>query len=167
MRIAEVNSYWKDVYKDPRRYCNYIKEVSFSDSVSTKFSIELSPGITAICGLNGAGKSSFIASIKELLGLSVSSIISKKKSDDQVSAKIVIKRNAYDVTTEHNALSFGLSAELCKYIDSDLAIAALKYWDQQNYEELLDGISENQFTPDQIKIISNLVGKKIHRLYVV
>lgn len=32
MRIAEVNSYWKDVYKDPRRYCNYIKEVSFSDS---------------------------------------------------------------------------------------------------------------------------------------
>lgn len=160
MRIAEVNGYWKDVYKDPRRYCNYIKEVSFSDSVSTKFSIELSPGITAICGLNGAGKSSFIASIKELLGLSVSSIISKKKSDDQVSAKIVIKRNAYDVTTEHNALSFGLSAELCKYIDSDLAIAALKYWDQQNYEELLDGISENQFTPDQIKTISNLVGKK-------
>ena len=159
MRIAEVNGYWKDVYKDPRRYCNYVKEVFFSDSVNERFSIELSPGITAICGLNGAGKSSFIASIKELLGLSTPSIISKKKFDDQVSAKIVVNRNCFDVTTEHNALSFGLSAELCKYIDSDLAIAALKYWDQQNIEELLDGIDDYQFTSDQIKTISSLVGK--------
>lgn len=79
MRSAEVSGYWRKVYKEPRRYCNYIKEVSFSDSVNKKFSIELSPGITTICGLNGAGKSSFIASIKELLGLSVPSIISKKK----------------------------------------------------------------------------------------
>lgn len=160
MRSAEVNDYWRKVYKDPRRYCNYIKEVSFSDSINKKFSIELSPGITTICGLNGAGKSSFIASIKELLGLSVPSIISKKKFKDQVSAKIVINRTDYDITTENNAVSCGLSSELCKYIDSDLAIAALKFWDQQNIEELLDGLPDNQFSPDQINTISSLVGKK-------
>lgn len=156
MRMAEVSDYWKEVYKDSRRYRNYIKELSFSDGQK----IELSPGITAICGLNGAGKSSLIASIKELLGLSIPSIISKKKFEDQVSAKIYIDRNLCDITTELNAVSYGLSSELCKYIDSDLAIAALKYWDQQNIEELLDGIGENQFTPDQIDIISSLVGKE-------
>ena len=101
MRMAEVNNYWKDVYHDSRRYCNFIKEVSFSDDEKEKFSIDLSPGITAICGLNGAGKSSFIASIKELLGLSVPSIISKKKFKTQVSAKIIINRKLYDITTEY------------------------------------------------------------------
>lgn len=160
MRIAEANNYWKEVYKDSRRYCNYIKEVSFSDSNREPFYIELSPGITAVCGLNGAGKSSFIASIKELLGLSVPSIISKKKYEDQVSANIIINRNPYIITTDSNAISNGLSPELCKYIDSDLAIAALKYWDQQNIEELLDGLPENEFSPDQIDTISSLVGKK-------
>lgn len=159
MRIAEVNDYWKEVYKDPRRYCNYIKELSFSDCEKIKFSIELSPGITAICGLNGAGKSSFIASIKELLGLKVSSIISKNKFEDQVSAKIIINRKQYDISTECNAISCGLSSELCKYIDSDLAIAALKYWEQNNIEELLEGINENTFSSDQLRTISSLVGK--------
>lgn len=160
MRIAEVNDYWKEVYKDSRRYCNFIKEVSFFDSKNELFSIELSPGITAVCGLNGAGKSSFIASIKELLGLSVPSIISKKKYKDEVSATIIINRNSYTITTDSNAISYGLSPELCKYIDSDLAIAALKYWDQQNIEELLDGLPDNEFSPKQIDTISSLVGKK-------
>jgi predicted ATPase len=159
MRSAEVNGYWKNVYKDSRRYCNYIKEVSFLDDKDNVFSIELSPGITAICGLNGAGKSSFIASIKELLGLSAPSIISKKKIKNQVSAKIIIERTSCDITIDNNAASCGLLPELCKYIDSDLAIAALKYWDQQNIEELLDGIEGNHFSPDQIKTISGLVGK--------
>lgn len=159
MRDAKANDYWRDVYKDPRKYCNYIKGLSFSSDEGSNFDTTLSPGITVICGLNGAGKSSLIASIKELLGLSIPSIISKNKFKEKVSATITINRNDNNITAERNAVSQGLSLDLCKYIDSDLAIEALKYWEQKNVDELFDGIEENIFEQEDLSTISYLVGK--------
>ncbi len=160
MRRADVEKCWKEVYGDPKRYSNFIKKLTMNDITGHELPVDLCPGITAICGLNGAGKSSFVASIKELLGVEIPSIISKNKFNTNLSAEVIIDRVAYTVNAENNAISFGLKSELCKYIDSDLAIAALKYWDQQNIDELLESISENQFSADQLDIVSDLVGKR-------
>ena len=160
MRKAQVENSWAEVYGNQNRYSNYIKKIVLTDTTHQDLSVDLCPGITAICGLNGAGKSSFIASIKELLGVNIPSIISKNKFSTNLSAEVMIDKKSYNVNTENNAVSFGLKPELCKYIDSDLAIVALKYWEQQNIDELLESISEHQFSADQIGIISDLVGKR-------
>lgn len=159
MRSAKSDDYWNDVYKDSRRYSNYIKELSFIDCNGYTGSVELTPGITVICGLNGAGKSSIVSSIKEMLGLNESSVISKNKFNGQVSAKIMINRQLYEISSNITAISCGMSVDNCIYIDSDLAIESLKYWNQNNIGELLEGIEENTFSKEELYELSNLVGK--------
>lgn len=160
MRSAEANDYWKKVYSDSRRYSNYIKELYFNNCNEFTGNIEFTPGITVICGLNGAGKSSIIASIKELLGLSNNSVLSKNKFSGQVSAKVSINRDIKDISLKSSAIENGLNTNLIRYVDSDQALECLKYWDQSNMDELLESEDDNSFSKKQLQELSLLVGKE-------
>lgn len=163
MKSARVNDYWKEVYSDSRRYSNYISEITFVDCNGFTGSISVKPGITVFCGLNGAGKSSIIASIKKLLGISDDSVVSKNKFSGQVTGKAVINRSSFDISFDNTAVSQGLDRELIQYIDCDQTIECLKFWDQSNLDELLESEEELEFTNEQINELNYLVGKNYTR----
>lgn len=81
MRDAKASDYWRHVYEysEKKLYKNYISKLIVNDCNGFTGEVEMSPGITILCGLNGVGKSSLIANIKDSLGLSDSSIVSKNK----------------------------------------------------------------------------------------
>ena len=69
MRKAKETDYWDKVYK--RKYSRNLLSVELN-GLNNLQEISFSKGITAICGLNGAGKSTIIAAVKDLLGLNLS-----------------------------------------------------------------------------------------------
>lgn len=163
MKSAKVNDYWKDVYSDSKRYSNYISEISFVDCNEFTNPISVEPGITIFCGLNGAGKSSVIASIKKILGISDDSVVSKNKLSGQVNGKTVINKKLFEVSSDHTAVSQGLDRELIQYIDCDQTVECLKFWNQSNLDELLESEEELEFTTEQISELNYLVGKNYTR----
>lgn len=58
MRKAKETDYWDKVYK--RKYSRNLLSVELN-GLNNLQEISFSKGITAICGLNGAGKSTIIA----------------------------------------------------------------------------------------------------------
>lgn len=68
MRSAKVQDYWRRAYK--REYKNSILTLDLK-GLNNLAEIELSKGVVAFCGLNGAGKSTIISAIKDLVGLSL------------------------------------------------------------------------------------------------
>lgn len=56
-----------------------------------------SDGITAICGLNGAGKSTVIAAVKDILGVILTESDRHKLKGSTVNGKVVSKKRKSDV----------------------------------------------------------------------
>lgn len=156
MRDAEANDYWRHVYNysEKNLYKNYISKLIFKDCNGFTGEVVLTPGITVLCGLNGVGKSSLIANIKTSLGLSDTSIVSKNKIANKIETKIFIEDEEFDEIPSDKK-----KATIC-YIDSDQSIECLKYWEQSNVEELLEAEEPFEFNKEQIKELSELVGKE-------
>lgn len=159
MKEARAEDYWEKVYSSPLRYSNYVREITFEECNGLSDTIKFEPGITVFCGLNGAGKSSIIASVKELLGLAEDSVVCKGKFSGNYYGKIVIDRNEVDVTAASTAVENGLDADFVKYIDGDQSIACLKYWEQTNLDELIDSEEEYEFDENQLEELNYLTGK--------
>ena len=162
MRSASVDGYWKKISKQ-KSYSNYIKNITFVGCNGLDGTISIEPGITVFCGLNGVGKSSIIASIKELLGFTDDSVVSKNKFHGKVSATIQINKTDFEISDKSTAFDQGLDQNLVKYIDSDQAMNCLKFWDQSNLDELFEGEEENEFSSKQIDELSFLIGKTYSR----
>lgn len=156
MKNAKASDYWRHVYEysEKNLYKNYISKLIVNDCNGFTGEVEMSPGITILCGLNGVGKSSLIANIKTSLGLFDSSIVSKNKFTDRIDAKIVIEGEEFD------EIPSGKDAASVCYIDSDQALECLKYWEQSNIEELLEAEEPFEFSKAQLEELSELVGKE-------
>lgn len=156
MKNVKASDYWRHVYEysEKNLYKNYISKLIVNDCNGFTGEVELSTGITILCGLNGVGKSSLIANIKSSLGLSDSSIVSKNKFTDRIDAKIVIDGEEFD------EIPSGKDAASVCYIDSDQALECLKYWEQSNIEELLEAEEPFKFSKAQVEELSELVGKE-------
>lgn len=156
MRDAKANDYWRHVYEysERKEYKNYISKLTFNNCNGFTGEVTLTPGITILCGLNGVEKSSLIASIKAALGSNDSSIVSKNKFTDKITAKVVLEGKEVDeISSDKSKLS------IC-YIDSDQSIECLKYWEQSNVEELLEAEEPFEFPQGKLKELSEIVGKE-------
>lgn len=154
MREAKANDYWRHVYEysEKKMYKNYISKLTFNNCNGFTGEVALTPGITILCGLNGVGKSSLIASIKAALGSADGSIVSKNKFTDKITAKVVVEGKEVDEINSDKI-------SIC-YIDSDQSINCLKYWEQSNVEELLEQEEPFEFPQQKLKELSEIVGKE-------
>lgn len=102
MREAKAYDYWRRVYEysEKRLYKNYISRMSFNDCNGFTGDVELNSGITVLCGLNGVGKSSLVANIKTILGLSDTSIVSKNKFENSMGAKVIVNEKELVITPD-------------------------------------------------------------------
>ena len=160
MRKAKETDYWDKVYK--RKYSRNLLSVELN-GLNNLQEISFSKGITAICGLNGAGKSTIIAAVKDLLGLNLSeSDLHKLKSatvngqfecdNKKISCSNCNGKRLYDT---------GYDLDSIKYVDCDENIQIQEFNIRQaNIEELLEQNEEYELSPEQISDICYLTGKR-------
>lgn len=158
MRKAKAIDFWKKI--SSLKYTNYIDSITFTECNGFSDTVKLEPGITVICGLNGVGKSSIISSIAKLLGIEDDSSIRKSKFHGEIKAKLSIHNTITDISEESTAIENGLESELIRYIDSDLAIECIKYWNQDNIDDLITQEEPYTYKEEQIKNINQIIGKK-------
>lgn len=162
MRKAAANDCWRTVYK--RNYANYIKSITLDDCMGYSGTVSFQPGITAICGLNGVGKSTLISCIKNIVsGADDDSLITRNKSSfhNIVCADLVIDGKEISVKCFETAIDHGLASDSFRYIDSNQSMKLLELWSEQtNLDEYLESLASNNFTDDELRDISQLVGKK-------
>lgn len=158
MRSAKANDFWKDVYK--KQYANYIKTITISDCMGYSGTIPFKGGITAICGLNGVGKSTLLSCIKSVIGIEDDSIFTNNKVQGVVGAELVVNRKEITLSASESAVKNGFQCEFFQYIDSNQSIELLKLWaEQTNLEEYLEGFEAYSFTTEELEEISWLIGK--------
>lgn len=159
MRSAKANDFWKKVYQ--KQYANYLKTITLSDCMGYSGTILFNNGITAICGLNGVGKSTIISCIKSIIGIEDDSLFTTNKSQGVISAEFVMNRTETAIVNPESAYEKGFNLDMFQYIDSNQAIELLKFWSEQtNITEYLEQFETQQFSEEELEEISWLVGKK-------
>ena len=166
MRNAKAEDYWRKLKK--KKIKSFIKEVDLGGYNGIN-KIEMSQGIYCLCGLNGVGKSTIIAAMKDIIGLKISKQDRIKIGDNSFSGIIFVENKEYICKNEEGKrLSDQVSLEEnVIYLDFAQAISVLSfYYDQENLEELIEQSEENEFA-DEIAEINYLVGRDYEKISVM
>lgn len=159
MRHAKSNDYWDKVYRKPCR--DFFVEVDLNQ-VNSIPKFEMPQKILALCGLNGAGKSTIVSAIKDILGLPLTVIDQHRLSDNVVQASFVRAGDTLTCSnTSGNRLSdHGWDSTKMRYIDCSGSTDAQNYAvHQNNFDEFLEQFEEYILPPEAIEDISYLSGK--------
>ena len=160
MRSAKVQDYWGKVYK--RKYTDFFLEINMN-SLNNLPKINFSNGIMAICGLNGAGKSTILSAIKDIVGLPLSEKDSHKLAGKEIQGKAII--NGEEVNCSNNEsnrlIDNGLSIDRVIYLDFETSVNIQDHLAHQtNLNELLEQYEEYEFAKNELDDINYLTGKK-------
>ena len=124
--------------------------------------IELSEGVVAFCGLNGAGKSTIISAIKDIVGLSLTSQDIRRVNSHKIAGTAAFDGNVVSCTNCEQERFFdkGMDKSSVKYMDCMLSTLVQSFMiEQTNFEELLDQYDEYEVTKDELEDINYLIGK--------
>lgn len=160
MRKAKETDYWDKVYK--RKYSSNLLSVELN-GLNNLQEISFSNGITAICGLNGAGKSTIIAAVKDLLGLNLSESDRHKLKSATVNGQVECDNKKIDCSNCNGKrlCDAGYDLDNIKYLDCDENIQIQEFnIGQANFEELLEQNEEYELSPEQVDDICYLTGKR-------
>ena len=159
MRSAKVQDYWRKAYK--RKYKNSILTLDLK-GLNNLSEIELSEGVVAFCGLNGAGKSTIISAIKDIVGLSLTSQDIRRVNSHKIAGTAAFDGNVVSCTNCEQERFFdkGMDKSSVKYMDCMLSTLVQSFMiEQTNFEELLDQYDEYEVTKDELEDINYLIGK--------
>lgn len=159
MRTAKVRDYWGTAYK--RSYGANFAEIDLG-GLNQLHRIQISNGITAICGLNGAGKSTIISAIKALIGLPLSVQDCQRLQENAIHGTAV-RGKEFQCSSEdgERLVDKGWDMSKIQYIDCAASINTQNFMIQQaNLNELLEQYEEYPLDNDAIKMISYLIGKQ-------
>ena len=159
MRSAKVQDYWRNAYK--RKYKNSILTLDLK-GLNNLSEIELSEGVVAFCGLNGAGKSTIISAIKDIVGLSLTSQDIRRVNSHKIAGTAAFDGNVVSCTNCEQERFFdkGMDKSSVKYMDCMLSTLVQSFMiEQTNFEELLDQYDEYEVTKDELEDINYLIGK--------
>ncbi len=158
MRSAKVQDYWRKAYK--RKYKNSILTLDLK-GLNNLSEIELSEGVVAFCGLNGAGKSTIISAIKDIVGLSLTSQDIRRVNSHKIAGTAAFDGNVVSCTNCEQERFFdkGMDKSSVKYMDCMLSTLVQSFMiEQTNFEELLDQYDEYEVTKDELEDINYLIG---------
>lgn len=158
MRTARAKDYWRRTIK--RQYTNYIKDINLNNYNGIE-NIEFAKGIYAICGLNGAGKSTIISAIKDILGMNKSRNDRLKIEDAKITGHVVIKGEEKECTnSDKQAFSVGLDEDNILFIDYESSQTVMGFFsNEDNLKELLEQNEEIEIQNEDLEEMSYLVGK--------
>lgn len=160
MRTAKVRDYWNTAYK--RSYGDNFVEIDLN-GLNELHRIQIANGITAICGLNGAGKSTIISAIKAMIGLPLSRQDCQRLQKSAVSGTASMQRKEITCSSKEGErlIDIGWNMDRVVYIDCATNMSVQDYMiGQANLDELLVQYEEYSLGPDEIEMLSYLVGKQ-------
>lgn len=159
MREAKAKDYWRKSYKT-NKYSYIIDELN-CNGIYGLDRIKFSKGIYAICGLNGAGKSTIISFLKDIMGVKLDEFDTKKVSNHIVTAKFLNHSQEYQNTENCRLIDYIEEDSICSFIDYKLAILNLDFFSQNcNLEELLEQYEDNILPSNEVTDLSYIVGKQ-------
>ena len=161
MRKAKETDCWDTVYK--RNYNDGFKRINLNGLNYFNDEIIFSKGITVICGLNGAGKSTIVAAIKSVCGLALSESDIHKIKTVTVQGEFINGINSTECSNEGGKRLSELGYDLDKfvYLDCDESNKSQEFnIKQANFEDLLEQNEEYEFSPEEVEEINYLTGKK-------
>ncbi|MDB5055556.1 MAG: hypothetical protein JWM44_3606 [Bacilli bacterium] len=166
MRSAKAKDYWKETFL--RNYDYTINNINLN-GVGGINKVEFNNGIFAICGLNGAGKSTIISSLKDILGLKTNHQDTKKVNGIILDAEMINKGIALSVSNKGNSRFLDLidNKEVIYYLDYKQSIDILEYLEQDNLDELLEQFDESLYTSEMLIDINYIVGKEYDEIKVI
>ena len=158
MRSAHITDIWEKVYK--RDYTNFFTQIDLM-GLNGINSINMQKGLVAICGLNGAGKSTIISAIKDTIGLKLTNNDTSRIKGANIKAEILSGNDTVEFSNNSGDTLYDKKEEIeIKYIDSSNGIKIQESMiDQTNVEELLELYEEYKFTSSELDEISYLIGK--------
>lgn len=160
MRQARAQDYWDRAYR--RSYGDNLTELDLN-GLNRLHKIQITNGIVAICGVNGAGKSTIISAIKSLVGITLSQQDCYRIQERIVYGRALKNGMPIDCSNElGNMLSDkGWDVTKIRYVD---CVASSNTQDfiisQANLDELLEQFEEYELQNDGVEMISYLVGKR-------
>lgn len=159
MRSAKAQDYWRNVYQ--RRYAEKIIEIDLN-GLNNINKIVFPTGILAICGLNGAGKSTIISAAKDILGIPLNGYDIHRLGNAEVSA---IFDNHETMVHCSNAngkrlVDHGWETEKICYLDCAKNSFIQDYLiSLPDLDELLDQFDEYEFSEEELSELNNILGK--------
>lgn len=159
MREAKVNDSWRNLYRS-NKYRYKIKSVELDGIINGCF--KAYNGISAICGLNGAGKSTVMVSIKDALGINLKQHDRNKIEMQRIKLEIEKDESCIFIENEDGKRLIDVIRDSYSayYLDFGLAIKANEYLMQDNLHELVDQYEDEVLSDKELDEISYLVGKK-------
>lgn len=159
MRSASVQDCWDKVYK--RDYKNGISRINLN-GLNNFNEINFSEGPIAFCGLNGAGKSTIISAIKDLIGIHLTTHDIRRIGEQVIEGTALLDNHTIDCKNEESRRLFdqGMDSSNAKYIDCSLSMCTQDLIIlQTNLEEFLEQYEECKATSSELKDINYLIGK--------
>jgi predicted ATPase len=166
MRTARAKDYWKTSFN--RNYENFVSSIDLN-GIGGIDKVDFKKGIFAICGLNGAGKSTIISALKDVLGIKINKQDEKKIGSIKVTGQITSTGEQYDVSNEENFRFPDISGvyDSLNYLDYKQSIVTLEFLEQDNLEELLEQFDQNVLSDELIKDLTYVVGKKYDKVTLI
>lgn len=160
MRDAKAQDYWSKAYTRP--HTDYLSEVDFQ-SLNNLPAITIPQSILVLCGLNGAGKSTIITAIKDLIGIPLSEQDLHKLNTKTILGKAVVSNQEISCTNKdgERLVDRGWDLDKVTYLDSSESVFAQNYIVQQsNLDELLEQFEEYDLSPTETEEINYIIGKR-------
>lgn len=166
MRRAKATDYWNKV--NNRKYDKSI-DLLCLNGMNDIPDLPLGSGIYAICGLNGAGKSSIILSLKDILGLETKEQDIIKLQGRKVEAIISSdkRQQAYSNKDDIKFIQFDENREKVWFIDYDNSIDVIKFLSQDNLQELLEQYEPLILEQEDIDDLNYIVGKNYNKITLI
>lgn len=159
IRTAKSVDFWRDAYRT-EKYSYVLDELIFNGIYGID-KIKFNKGIYAICGLNGAGKSTMISFLKDIMGVKLDEFDKKKIASHVVSAKFSKPKKEYQNCDKCRVTdSLGVDS-ICAYVDYKSAIFNLNFFStNKNLDELLEQYEDNVLPANEISELSYIIGKE-------
>ncbi|MFW3338754.1 ATP-dependent nuclease [Aliarcobacter butzleri] len=158
MREAKIDDYWRESFRT-KKY-QYVFDTILIDGKYGFEEIKINKGIFAICGLNGAGKSTIISYIKDVIGIDKNEYDNLKISGTTCTAKIENIGNLLSNIDGQRLIDSISDDNIGSFIEYHDSLKVLNYLNQSNLDELLEQFESNDFTEEEIELIGYLVGKE-------
>ncbi len=127
--------------------------------------LTLPPGLTVLCGRNGSGKSSLLGLIFTVLGGDLEKVPLIRSDLIQQGVIEIDVNDGGDVRSFPAAIELG--AQSIMLLDPFLAVARLRREiDQENFNDLLEGVDAHEFDVDEIEVARYVVGRRYNAVRV-
>ncbi|MBR9910407.1 MAG: ATP-binding protein [Gammaproteobacteria bacterium] len=157
LRQARIDDYWRTAFK--RNYPLILENLEFTEGeVFGDAKLTLKPGMNAIVGKNGIGKSNFIRAIYNSL---ICEDSNRKKFDklldeSKIKFDLVMSGDSHSLNLtpfEPNEIEQDI---LCLLFDPCTLIPEIQklFIQQENLSELLESFSPNRLSEDELKLIN-------------